>query len=579
MKKYDRITPEGTNDLLFKECEVQRKVIETLRAGFEEKGYREVITPGFEFYDVFASNSMYFPQESMYKLIDDKGRILVMRPDSTIPIARLTSTKLKGHALPIRLYYAQRVYRQQPALRGKSSEIMQMGIELVGSSSFESDMEILTAGMEALSSCCVDDYRIELGHIGIYKLLMENLNATKEQKETIHSLIVSKNYAGLSDVLEAFPENHTVALLNELPRLFGGKEALDKARQLFNGYDKKLLDMLSYLERILQGLMERDLDKVMIDFGLVHQAEYYSSLIFRGYISTAGESVLSGGRYDELFRDFGENLPATGFGINVDQLAISQLKRIEAEMGITKRYANEAAIDENEDYKGRILNLEYNPVDEKRTEAKSNIRIALTKGRLENDIVNLFESMGYDCSNLNMKGRKLLLTIPNKNIDVVLAKAADVITYVEHGVCDVGVVGNDTIMEAGGTFYEVLDLGIGKCKFALAVPKGSDFYNGYSTKRIATKYPKVARSYFESKGMDVQVIKIEGSVELAPLLSLADGIVDIVETGNTLRANGLEIIEEIRNISARLIVNEASMKLKKTEIDKLIYDIQEKMKG
>jgi ATP phosphoribosyltransferase len=124
-----------------------------------------------------------------------------------------------------------------------------------------------------------------------------------------------------------------------------------------------------------------------------------------------------------------------------------------------------------------------------------------------------------------------------------------------------------------------LDLGIGKCKFALAVPKGSDFYNGYSTKRIATKYPKVARSYFESKGMDVQVIKIEGSVELAPLLSLADGIVDIVETGNTLRANGLEIIEEIRNISARLIVNEASMKLKKTEIDKLIYDIQEKMKG
>ncbi|MDD4565268.1 MAG: ATP phosphoribosyltransferase [Eubacteriales bacterium] len=207
------------------------------------------------------------------------------------------------------------------------------------------------------------------------------------------------------------------------------------------------------------------------------------------------------------------------------------------------------------------------------------MRIALTKGRLENDIVNLFESIGYDCSNLNQKGRKLLLSIPDKNIDVVLAKAADVITYVEHGVCDVGVVGKDTIMEGGGTFYEVLDLGFGKCKFALAVPEGTDFYNGYSTKRIATKYPKVAGYYFESKGMDVQVIKIEGSVELAPLLSLADGIVDIVETGSTLKANGLKVLEEIRNISARLIVNEASMKLKKTEIDKLISDIQEKMKG
>jgi ATP phosphoribosyltransferase len=149
---------------------------------------------------------------------------------------------------------------------------------------------------------------------------------------------------------------------------------------------------------------------------------------------------------------------------------------------------------------------------------------------------------------------------------------------VEHGVCDVGVVGKDTIVESGGTFYEVLDLGLGKCRFALAVPKGTDFYGGYRTKRIATKYPKVASSYFESKGMDVEVIKIEGSVELAPLLSLADGIVDIVETGTTLRENGLEVIEVIRNVSARLIVNVASMKLKKVEIDRLISDIQGKVR-
>ena len=122
----------------------------------------------------------------------------------------------------------------------------------------------------------------------------------------------------------------------------------------------------------------------------------------------------------------------------------------------------------------------------------------------------------------------------------------------------------------------MLDLGFGKCKFALAVPKGSDFYGGYRTKRIATKYPKVASAWFESKGMDVEVIRIEGSVELAPLLSLADGIIDIVETGTTLRENGLEIVEVIRNISARLIVNVASMKMKKAEIEDLISDIQKK---
>lgn len=550
MKKYDRITPEGTKDLLFQECAAQRKIIETLRGTFEEKGYHEVITPGFEFYDVFSSNSRYFPQESMYKLIDHKGRLLAMRPDSTIPIARLTATKLKGHALPIRLYYAQQIYRQQPELRGKSSEIMQMGIELVGLSSYDSDIEILTAGMEAMSSCCVDDFRIELGHIGIYKLLMDNLNASSDQKETIHALIASKNYAGLSDILEYFPESQTAEILKELPKLFGGKEALDKARKLFNGYDEKLLEMLCYLERIFQGLIDLRFDKVMIDFGLVHQAEYYSSLIFRGYISSAGEPVLSGGRYDELFKDFGESLPATGFGINVDQLAAGLLK------------GNEPKQENSE------------PDDQK----QNNIRIALTKGRLEKSIVELFDEMEYDTVNLKDKGRKLLLSIPNKKMDVVLAKAADVITYVEHGVCDVGVVGKDTIVESGGTFYEVLDLGFGKCKFALAVPKGSDFYGGYLTKRIATKYPKVASAYFESKGMDVEVIKIEGSVELAPLLSLADGIVDIVETGTTLKENGLEVIEEIRNVSARLIVNVASMKLKKAEIEELLSDIQERVR-
>lgn len=551
MKKYDRITPEGTKDLLFEECAAQRKIIETLRGTFEGKGYHEVITPGFEFYDVFSSNSMYFPQEGMYKLIDHKGRLLAMRPDSTIPIARLTATKLKGHDLPIRLYYAQRIYRQQPELRGRSSEVMQMGIELVGLSSFESDIEILTTGMEAMDSCCASDFRIELGHIGIYKLLMDNLDATEEQKEAIHSLIASKNYAGLSDILESFPENKTTEILKELPKLFGGREALDKARTLFNGYDEQLLEMLSYLERIFQGLTDLNMDKVMIDFGLVHQAEYYSSLIFRGYISSAGEPVLSGGRYDELFKDFGESLPATGFGINVDQLASRILKESEEGAGLGA------------------------PEESRK---QNSIRIALTKGRLEKSIVELFDEMGYDTANLKDKGRKLLLSIPDKNIEVVLAKAADVITYVEHGVCDVGVVGKDTIVESGGTFYEVLDLGFGKCKFALAVPKGSDFYSGYSTKRIATKYPKVASSYFESKGMDVEVIKIEGSVELAPLLSLADGIVDIVETGTTLKENGLEVIEEIRNVSARLIVNVASMKLKKTEIDGLISDIQEKVR-
>ncbi len=204
------------------------------------------------------------------------------------------------------------------------------------------------------------------------------------------------------------------------------------------------------------------------------------------------------------------------------------------------------------------------------------IRIAFTKGRIEAKAVEIFEKAGYNCEELKNKGRKLFFKI-GEDIEVVLAKANDVITYVEHGVCDIGIVGKDTIMESGSGFYEMLDLGFGKCRFALAAKKGEDFFGGYAHKVVASKYPKVAKEYFSSLGMDVEIVKIDGSVELAPLLGLADGIVDIVETGSTLKENGLEIVSDVAPISARLIVNAASIKLKKDAVDKIISDVEKQI--
>ena len=198
------------------------------------------------------------------------------------------------------------------------------------------------------------------------------------------------------------------------------------------------------------------------------------------------------------------------------------------------------------------------------------LKIAITKGRLLDKSMELFEGAGLDCSPIKDPGRRLVHCVPNCPLDAVLAKAPDVITYVEHGVCDLGIVGKDTILEKGGSFYEVLDLGFGKCRFALAVKAGSDFYGTYKTRRIASKYPEVTRAFFAGKGMDVDIIKIEGSVELAPILGLADAIVDIVETGATLKANGLVPIEDVAPVSARLIVNTASMKLYKNQIEDFI---------
>ncbi len=180
--------------------------------------------------------------------------------------------------------------------------------------------------------------------------------------------------------------------------------------------------------------------------------------------------------------------------------------------------------------------------------------------------------MGLDTSELEKKGRRLIL--PVEDYEVVLSKAGDVITYVEHGVCDIGIVGKDTILEEQGSFYEVLDLNIGKCRFALAALDENEIFGNHKRLTIASKYPNVAKEYFRTKGMDVNIIKINGSVELAPLLGLADGIVDIVETGATLRENGLKVVENIIPVSARVIVNTASMKLHKEKIESFLNDIE-----
>ncbi|PWM23018.1 MAG: ATP phosphoribosyltransferase [Oscillospiraceae bacterium] len=198
------------------------------------------------------------------------------------------------------------------------------------------------------------------------------------------------------------------------------------------------------------------------------------------------------------------------------------------------------------------------------------IRMALTKGRIEKGAVALLEKAGYGCQGLRDKGRRLIVPTDGGEIDVVFAKAADVITYVETGACDIGIVGKDTILENGSSFYEMADLGIGRCRMVLAAPKGSDFFSGYAARRVASKYPKIAADYFSRKQLDVGIIKIEGSVELGPVLGLTDAIVDLVETGKTLAENGLEVVETVCEVSTRLIVNIASLKLRKAEIEEIV---------
>ena len=544
MNRFRISTPEGTRDLLFASCRALRQTERAVRDALEGCGYSEVITPAVEYYDVFAQANPELDQENMLKIIDRSGRICVARPDNTTPIARIAATRLDDAALPVRLYYSQKVFRSVAGDHGHKGEFLQVGAELIGADGLEADKDILSAAFGALTGTGADNFRIELGHAEIYKALIEELGVDDQTAESVRRLIENKSFAALGDALAPYGDRPAAKALRAMPQLFGGMEVLDEVEALTGNV--RVLGAVSYLRRLYKALDEAGYgSRIMIDLGLVHEMDYYTGVMFRGYIGGAGAAILSGGRYNALCAKFGKDMPAGGFGIDVESVAES-LQGAARPEAATRR---------------------------------DTVRIALTKGRLEKKTLALLKAAGYDISELEAGSRKLIFTLPDTGVEIVLAKAADVITYVEHGVCDMGVVGKDTIMEKGGSFYEMVDLGFGKCRFALATKKGKDVYGGYKTPVIATKYPAVTKAFFNRKNMDVETIKIEGSVELAPLLELADAIVDIVETGTTLKENGLEVIEDVAPISARVIVNLASAKMKKTAIQKVIAELESGLEG
>ena len=205
------------------------------------------------------------------------------------------------------------------------------------------------------------------------------------------------------------------------------------------------------------------------------------------------------------------------------------------------------------------------------------LTFALAKGRLANKTMELLENMGITCEEMKDKdSRKLIFVNEEQKLKFFLAKGPDVPTYVEYGAADIGVVGKDTIMEENRHVYEVLDLGYGKCRMCVCGPKSAkELLKHHEMIRVASKYPNIAKDYFfNKKHQTVDIIKLNGSVELGPIVQLSDVIVDIVETGSTLKENGLEVLEEICPLSARMIVNQVSMQMEPERIKKLITDLK-----
>ena len=310
-------TPEGTRDRLFAECQERRQVQAKLTRLFRQRGFLEVSTPDTEFYDLFALSGSAIPQERMLKVGDPSGKICVMRPDSTTPIARVAATKLKSLPLPQRLYYDQTVYRSNPAHNGGSREIPQCGVELIGAAGKKADLEIIVTAIDALRACGAARFHVELGHAGFFRDLAARMELGEEKQEEMRALIEGKNFAALNTLLAPYEGDAACAALKQLSRLFGGAEVLDEAEKLAGR-----TDAVDYLRALYDELSAAGYGPyVRFDLGMVHQIDYYTGVVFRGYVEGAGEAVLSGGRYDNLVEVFGREAQATGFAVDVDAVA------------------------------------------------------------------------------------------------------------------------------------------------------------------------------------------------------------------------------------------------------------------
>lgn len=319
MKKNIKITPEGMRDYLFKECTAVNYVCRKLKKVFENHQFHQVITPALEFYDLFSNEASGISPESMYKTVDNSGRLIAVRPDSTLPIARLVSTRLQKEAFPVRLYYNQSVYQNNPTLTGRNNEILQMGVELIGSTGKRADLEIITTAVQSLQAV-TEDFRLEIGHSMIFNALMRELSADDGTKERIEEYIENKNYSALGDILDSLEQNETVKAIRKLPSLFGGEEVFENAEKIIKS--REALDALSYLKELLSSLSTLGLgDKITVDLGLVQKNDYYSGIVFSGFVPGYGDAILSGGRYDNLFDMFGCPMGAAGFAIYINYIA------------------------------------------------------------------------------------------------------------------------------------------------------------------------------------------------------------------------------------------------------------------
>ena len=502
------------------------RVMFTLRSLYGSHGYTRFKMNKFEEYDLYAGNKEFLLSDSVLTFTDGNGKLMALKPDVTLSIVK--STRDDPQTLQ-KLYYNENVYRA--AKGGTYQELMQVGLECIGNVTEETTAEVLDLAAESLGRIS-DDPVLNLSHLGLLSDVITAIGLPENRITAVLERIGEKNLHELTALCQSCGiTEDRIEILRKLVSCSGtAADVLPQLRSLLA--DLTETSAMEELEAVTGAV--KNPDCLQLDFSMVDDPNYYNGILFKGFLPGIPDSVLSGGRYDNLMKKMGRKSGAIGFAVYMDRLE-------------------------------RLDEPERNP-------QQTMLNIALPKGRLGEKVYAMFEKAGFECPAIHEPGRKLIFENPEKGVRYFWVKPSDVAIYVERGAADIGVAGKDILLEYEPEVYELLDLELGKCRMAVAA-KNEFRDDPRKTLRVATKFSNIAADYYRSKGRDIDIIHLNGSIEIAPILGLSDVIVDIVETGTTLKENDLSVVETVVPISARLVANKADYQFKREKIDALVQKL------
>lgn len=526
------MTPQGFRDILPEEALLRERIAGTVRECFAAHSYLPVETPLIESMASLEQGGRV--ADSPFQLFDSDGGLLVLRPDLTLPIARLVSSRMSTSELPVRLRYEAPVVREEAALGGQPRQFTQLGVELMGAN--DPEVEVVTLLAKTLESLEVPAWRIVCASVRPLKALLESCVSSKALRKRILAYMHESDLVSLDACVDAASLPPKVAAaLHDIPRLAGGVEVIDRVDRLLADAEVAACERgtveLRSLAASTPALVEDG--RLTFDFTVINSFDYYTGLVFRGYSEGISAAIASGGRYDAVMTNYGlSNVTACGF-----MLSLERLQEVLAGTGAAGVVAA-----------GGVA-------------ADRPLRIAVPKGSLFSDSVRMLAEAGLPTAELAHVGRRLIISAGD--VEYLIVRAQDAPTFVAHGGADCGICGNDSIVEAAADVLQLVDLRFGSCRFVVAEPAeaagaAEEAYHWRGTVRVATKYPRITRAYYDALGQQVDIVVLHGNIELGPIVGMTDRIVDITATGTTLAENNLVIVDDVMECTARFFSGTAA---------------------